>query len=74
MKFVIETASVSDSRPCKKAYMETINRTVNKRTFTIERYYVDINTLEELMELIEEIDEDVIVNKERILIYDSWLE
>ena len=71
MKFEIWRASNwqnESESPCNKAYVDIEYNGSN------EKYLIDINTLEELMELIEEIDEDVIVNKDRILIYDSWLE
>ena len=35
---------------------------------------VEINTLEELMALVEEYGEDLVINKERIIIYDDYLE
>lgn len=68
MKFTIDTASwnCDNSAPCEKAYLED------------GEWHVDIDTLDELMKLIDEVDTSIIIdshdNKHCILIYDHYIE
>jgi len=38
------------------------------------RYEIEINTLEDILKLIEEEDSDIIIGKDRIVIYDGYIE
>ena len=68
MKFIINTASwnCDNSAPCEKAYLED------------GEWHVDIDTLDELMKLIDEVNSSIIVdsyeNKHYIVIYDAYIE
>lgn len=68
MKFTIDTASwnCDDSAPCEKAYLED------------GEWHVDIDTLDDLMKLINEVNTSIIIdphdNKNCILIYDHYIE
>lgn len=69
MKFTIDTASWNsdpNAAPCEKAYLED------------GEWHVDIDTLDELMKLIDEVDTSIIIdshdNKHCILIYDHYIE
>lgn len=65
MKIKIERASKTWKIPCKNARCVE----ANNREFEIE-----INSLEELMELVDEV-EDIIINKDKsITIYDDYVE
>jgi len=66
MKFRIDFGSTSNrpgSKPCKSAY--------NRGLY----WFVEINTLEELLALQKEVNEQIILRGDNsILIYDTWLE
>lgn len=49
-------------QPCEKAYKEN------------DKWYIDINSLEELNELIDEVKEKVIIGCDDIEIYDDYRE
>lgn len=71
MKYKVERTSDyggSKERPCKKAYKEGCDE------WGIPFWYIDINTLEELHELIEEVRNPVIISNEHIEIYDGYRE
>jgi len=52
-----------------------IERKPSKRPFTEVDYFVEINTLEELLELVKKIEKPVIICPEgEIWIYDGWIE
>lgn len=65
MQFAVYTAfwNCDDSAPCEKAYLED------------GEWHVDIDTLDELMKLIDEVDASIIVNtdenKHYITIFDA---
>ena len=70
MKYKLERTSDyggSRERPCKKAYAEDCDE------WLIPIWQIDINTLEELQDLIAEVGE-VIVSKDSIEIYDTYRE
>lgn len=70
MKYKVEITSDyggSKERPCKKAYAEGCDE------WLTPIWYIDINTLEELQDLIAEVGE-VIVSKDSIEIYDTYRE
>lgn len=64
MKYKITRSSdwFGENKPCKKAYKEDGD------------WYVDINTLGELQDLIREVEWSVIVGTSEIEIYDSYRE
>ena len=72
MKFEIERASNcgfgSEIPPVKNAYKEQ-----DKKHSHIYHWYIDINSLEELMKLIDD-ESEIVVNKNKIIIYDDYLE
>lgn len=45
-----------------------------KRDLEIEDWYIEINFLHDLMELIEDCGNSVVVDTEKIIIYDDYLE
>lgn len=52
-----------------------IEKKPSKRYFAETDYFVEINTLEDLLKLIEEVDNPIIVTPEgEIWIYDGWIE
>lgn len=68
MKFRIRRASkpFSKERPCNMASL-----------YEHENWYVELNTLEDLMKLQEQVDEDLIIENridKNILIYDTYIE
>ena len=71
MKYRIERTSDfggSEERPCENAYAEGCD------DFDMPYWYIEINTLEELHELIEEVKHPVIISKGHIEIYDAYRE
>lgn len=71
MKYKIERTSsfaCQVEQPCDKAY-----RGENDE-FNVPQWYIDINSLEDLQELIEEVKYPLIVSKETIEIYDDYRE
>ena len=64
MKYVISRTSdwMGKTQPCSKAYKEN------------DKWYIDINSLEELNELIDEVKEKVIIGCDDIEIYDDYRE
>ena len=70
MKYKVERTSDyggSKERPCQKAYTGGFDN------WLTPIWYIDINTLEELQDLIAEVGE-VIVSKDSIEIYDTYRE
>lgn len=70
MKYKIERTSgygYGETQPCKNAYK-------GEKTEWEQIWYIDINTLEELHELIEEVKHPVIISKGHIEIYDAYRE
>ena len=66
MKFEIERASHEDGLPCKNAILIGTERD--------PKFEIEINSLDELMELVDEVD-DIVINKDKsITIYDDYLE
>ncbi|MEA2037089.1 MAG: hypothetical protein U9O94_06245 [Nanoarchaeota archaeon] len=65
MKYEILRASTggltNSPKPCKKAYLEN------------KQWFIDINTLTELNELVTEVG-DIVYDRESIIIYDDFLE
>lgn len=57
----------SKERPCKKAYAESCDE------WLIPIWYIEINTIEDLRNLIDEVGE-VIISKDEIEIYDTFRE
>lgn len=56
-------------------YSETsVYETLRGEKHEISTWYVDINTLEDLMNLENEVCHDLIVGSEEILIYDDYVE
>lgn len=45
-----------------------------KRDIEIEDWYIEINTLDELMKLIKECGYSLVIDGEKIIIYDDYLE
>lgn len=45
-----------------------------KRDLEIEDWYIEINFLHELMELIEDCGNSLVIDNEKIIIYDDYLE
>ena len=72
MKFEIERASNcgfgSEIPPIKNAYKEQ-----DKKHSHLHHWYIDIYSLEELMNLIDD-EGKIIVDKSDIIIYDDYLE
>ena len=71
MKYKIERTSrfvYQVEPPCDKAYRG------DNDEFNIPQWYIDINSLEDLQELIEEVKYPLIVSKETIEIYDDYRE
>lgn len=71
MKYKIERTSnliYQVEQPCNKAYRG------DNGEFNIPQWYIDINSLEDLQELIEEVKYPLIVSKETIEIYDDYRE
>jgi len=65
MKFKIERASERWTIPCKNAKL------IDGKT---EDFEIEINSLDELMELVDEVS-DIVINKDKsITIYDTYLE
>ena len=64
MKYEISRTSdwLGEKKPCAKAYKEN------------DKWYIDINSLEELNELISEVESKVIVGNNNIEIYDDYRE
>ena len=64
MKYKISRSSdwFGKKQPCEKAYKEN------------DTWYIDINTLEELNELIDEVETKVIIGGDDIEIYDYYRE
>ena len=64
MKYEISRSSDwwGEKQPCEKAYKEN------------DKWYIDINSLEELNELIDEVKEKVIIGCDDIEIYDDYRE
>jgi hypothetical protein len=69
MKFVLWRASGyrNPGKPCKNAYEE-------KNIYGALLWYIDINSMEELIALIKEVDDKLIVSDEDITIYDDYVE
>lgn len=67
MKFKIRDAS-GDGKPCSLA----TNRT--KDEHEVYWYEVEVNTLEDLLAIIEERNEDLILSRTHIRVYDDWME
>lgn len=56
-------------------YLETeVRECLNGYQQEINTWFVDINTLEDLMALKEEVDHDLIVGIKEIVIYDDYVE
>lgn len=66
-KFV--TNGIVTTPPCRNAYNEG-----KKDEYGALVWYIDINTLQELHELIEEVRNPVIISNEHIEIYDTYRE
>lgn len=68
MEFWITKASSSDNKtkPCKNAHMK-------KNEYGAKLWYVNINTLDELAELIKEVG-PLIIYLDEITIYDAFVE
>ena len=63
------------SKPCRKAFkgIETIIwKDGSKHDY--EHWYININTLKELRDLIKEIDGELVINKTYIEVYDDYRE
>lgn len=62
----------------KEWYERGINHRVEngciKRDLEIEDWYIEINFLHELMELIEDCGNSLVIDNEKIIIYDDYLE
>lgn len=70
MKYKIERTSgygYGETQPCKNAYK-------GEKTEWEQIWYIDINTLEELQQLIQEVRCRVIVGKTSMEIYDDYRE
>lgn len=71
MKYKIErssSAAYQVEQPCDKAYRGDDDE------FSIPQWYIDIDSLEDLQELIEEVKCSLIESKETIEIYDAYRE
>ena len=80
MQYYVDRTSdwVGEEKPCKKAYKETQPFEIFRGDELVRVDYrdvwcIDINTLEELLELIEEVGR-IIINGSSIEIYDTWRE
>ena len=64
MKYKISRSSDwwSEKQPCQKAYKEN------------DKWYIDIDSLEEIQELINEVKTEVIIGFDDIEIYDDYRE
>lgn len=62
VKFSISRASGGSDRPCEKAYGKA------------REWYIHIDTLEDLMNLIKETGESIVVCEGSLLIYDDYIE
>lgn len=69
MKYDIHRTSdwFRESKPCEKAELQESDE------YGYSKYTIEINTLEDLQELIKEVD-DIIINESRIEIYDDYRE
>lgn len=79
MVFEINRASIWNDKPCDEAYKTEITYTNGwNKTTTRQIYAVNINTLEELVEFVEQKGKIVIYPKgnsiPEITIYDDWIE
>ena len=87
MKFLISRASISydeDAAPCEKAIKEkyvVINSTTNYKMEEKEGWFIEINTLEQLLEFQNRYDDLIIIKRDdlnkdliEIKIYDSYAE
>lgn len=70
MKYTITKTSDwwGENQPCEKAYKGELDDVAG------QTWYVDITTIEELHQLIEEVKHSIIVSKENIEIYDDYRE
>ena len=78
MKFAIDTAlgleyRNKDNAPCKNATIEKIKYLPDGKIRYI-KWSIEINTLEELLELIDEVGSSLVVQEGFITIYDDWME
>ena len=78
MKFEVDTAlglehKNKDNAPCKNATIEEIKHFPDGAIRYI-KWAIEINTLEELLELIDEVGSSLVVQEGFITIYDDWLE
>jgi hypothetical protein len=83
VKFEISKTSESTadaSAPCSRAYLEVEERP-DKVIYQINHWFVDLNTLEDLLKLIDEVEQEIIVNggldsilNPSIEIYDTYRE
>lgn len=72
MKFILERASgIRDNKSlCKKAIA---HKDPSAPRYEYPKYSIEIDTLQDLLDLQEEVGE-LIINSERILIYDTYVE
>ena len=56
------------NKPCKKA------KKLRKNEFGETRYVIDINSLEELIEVLQEVGSPLIMSEHSLEIYDDWRE
>lgn len=71
MKFNIESLKYRNSSapPCKNAVFDHEGSDAY-----FSRWFIEINTLEELLEIVKETTYDLIVNADTITIYDDYAE
>lgn len=73
MKFVIYKASDgfnSYPKPCEKAYLKP----TGNGFYQFAKWEVEINSLEDLLSLMKETDNELILSEDRIIIYDDYVE
>ena len=79
MRFRITRASNDTKKPCKEAYKGTREIYFKDKFIIDDCWYIDINSLEELLKLIKKygdliIQEDDNIKNPLIMIYDDYIE
>jgi hypothetical protein len=68
MQFTIRTvAGPNNSPPCSRAF-----ETAREGQYIV--WAVEINTLEELLAIVDEVDNQLVIDRELIIVYDGYLE
>lgn len=77
MKFKIEKTSLMfkrEEKPTEKAFKESLNNFNNSVMFEDTEWYLEINSLEELIALVREEGYPIIIGLNKLEIYDDYRE